>query len=331
MQREEATIKTKLTLRQLEVFLAVIRERSATQAAVVLGISQPAISKTLQQTEHLLGAPLFIRDAGHLIPNELGRSLAPKARAVVEMMDSLISSFIAPPESFQGEILVGASTTIAATIMPRIEGLFHKKNPRMKIKMQVSNYRDITARLLNYEIDLGVLAGSLGHPEIDFRPWAIDRLCVICSPLHPLASVKELRPQHLSSAPWVVRETGSGTREAFTAALGKHSIVPAIEYEFGSNDSVRRGVMENLGLGCMSAALVRDDVAEGRLKILRTPFLDLLRTFYIALKKGRAMTPLLSSFIHFLMDCPDTWKDSAFLQIPARQHQPEANEPLSGI
>lgn len=319
MRRPTTSAADKLTLRQLEVFLIVIEKRSVTLAATVLGISQPAISKTLQQIEQLLGAPLFIREAGRLIPNELGRSLVPKARAVVAAMDSLTASFIMPPGSLQGEIIVGASTTIAAALMPRIIGLFHKTNPFMKIKMQVANYRDITARLLDYEIDLGVLAAALGHPEIDFRPWAIDRLCVICSPLHPLSSLEKLSPQHLASVPWVVRESGSGTREAFTAALGKHGIVPKIEYELGANDSVRRGVMENLGVGCMSTALVRDDVAEGRLKILKTPFLDLSRTFYIATKKNRGSTPLLSAFIHFLLSCQDTWKDAAFAHISDRR------------
>ncbi len=290
----------------LRVFLAVIQRGSATKAAAALGISQPAVSKAIQRLERKSGGELFIRSQGAFLPNEICRALIPKALAVMDAAENLSESFLTRSKELEGTIIVGASTTISSTIMPGIIGAFRAKHSKAKIKLRVSNYHEVIERLLAYEIDIGFLAGSAQMTEIDFSPWAHDRLCMLASPTHPILKRSKLIANDFSRQAFVTREAGSGTRELLISTLAGKGIEPEIAYEFDANDAVRRGIQENLGLGCMSTLLVEDDLALGKLIVLDTPFFDLSRFFFVAPKKNRRMTKLLASF----METADAYRDS---------------------
>jgi DNA-binding transcriptional LysR family regulator len=296
------------SIKQIEAFIAVVRHGSATKAGLALGLSQPAVSRAIMQLEKGLGEKLFANESTRFVPNEAGRSLVAKALALLAAAEDLGASFRGPASAIRGSIRAGASTTIATSLMPSVIGSFKREYPSVSVSVLVGNYQSVLKMIADYEIDVGFVAGAAPRSDMSLIPWALDQLCVICSPQHPLAGRCLERAGELADQRWVLREPGSGSRETLFTALGACGVEPLVAYELGSNEAVRKGVAQGLGLGCMSLALVGEDIDRGSLSSVGCPFLKLERNYSIARRKGGPTTGIMGAFMEFCMDeasrCP---------------------------
>jgi DNA-binding transcriptional LysR family regulator len=286
------------TGRQLEAFLAVMRLQSVTQAARELGYSQPALSKALAALERCLDARLFNREAKVLIPTGRALALVSRAEEAVESIRRLRDD--GPCSALWGELLVGGSTSIANSILPAILGAFGTRHPELTFKVSVGNYRSVVRGLEERRIDLGLVASACDHPEMESSPWGTDELVIVCLPSHRLASLSACSPEELASQAWISRESGSGTRSVFDAAMAKAGIKPFIKYEFGSNEAARRGILAGLGIGCLSILAVKADLELGNLCALPCALLELRRPCSFVTLRRRAHAPSLMAFRDFL-------------------------------
>lgn len=264
------------TLRQLQIFAAIARHGSVSAAAPAIALTQSAASTALAELERQTGKRLFDRIGKSLRLNEQGRSLLPKA---VELLDRAaeIDDLLLGHEAI-GNLNVGATLTIGNYLATLIVAEFLQRHPQARVRLEVRNTSTLLAALAAHEVDLGLVEGDCRHPELEVVPWVDDELVVFCAPGHALAGRKASLPKLLAE-PWILREPGSGTRDTFDHAFRHHLPKISVRLELEHTEAIKRAVESGLGLGCISRLALRDAFRRGSLVEVKTPALDLRRTF----------------------------------------------------
>jgi DNA-binding transcriptional LysR family regulator len=263
------------TLRQLEVFLAVARVESVSHAARALAMSQSAASGSLADLERQFGVRLFDRIGRRLRLSQLGRSLRPRAEAVLDEARALERAL--ERRTDVGRLRVGATLTIGN----------HIAVPLTALELSVANTEEIARQVANFEIDVGLIEGEIEHPDLDVTPWRGDELVVFCSPGHPFARKRVLRDRDLRRAAWIVREQGSGTRQTFDRAM--RGLLPELHIALAlqHTEAIKVAVRAGLGVGCVSRIALADELAAGSLRACRVPHRDFRRQFFFLLHKRK--------------------------------------------
>lgn len=282
----------------MEVFVAVARNENMSHAAEVLYLSQSACSMALSALENQLGGALFDRHGKRLILNERGRILLPKASNIIAQAEELQDLMAQDKaKALAGHLIVGASSTIGNYLLPKTIGHFLIDYPNAKITLRVANTEQIIRQLLRFDIDVGMIEGRCNANEIKVLPWRKDELIIISSPQNPLCKKVKITLSDLRDAKWILRESGSGTRERFEEVMGSQ-INPFLE--LGHTEAIKQAVQAGLGISCLSRVTVSDALKSGELVELKTPFLKLTRDFYILLHKEKYQTAILNAFIKCL-------------------------------
>lgn len=273
------------TLRQLQVFLAVAHFENVTRAAQHLAMSQSACSGALKDLETQYDVQLFDRVGKRLQTNELGRLLRPKAEALLAIAQELENDFKRHIEV--GQIKLGATLTIGNYLAVQLITKFMQTKDGAGVSLEVANTQTIAEKLLNFDIDLGMIEGEYYHPDLEIIPWQEDELVCFCAPEHPLAQINNLTDEDLCRAQWILREPGSGTRQAFERAL--HGLMPRLNVllELQHTEAIKRAVESQLGISCLSYISLKDAFQRGSLVPLKVAHRDFHRMFYAALHKHK--------------------------------------------
>lgn len=273
------------TLRQLDVFLAVARTQNISRAAEDLSMSQSAVSGSLSDLEGHFDIKLFDRIGKRIQLNEFGKALRPKAQALIEQARELEGSL--RHHSDIGKLQLGATLTIGNYLAVELMAEFMREQPGAQITLEVANTADIIHKVANFELDIALIEGETSHPDLEISIWHEDELCVFCSPSHPLAHKKQLTDNDLLSATWILRETGSGTKQTFDRAM--HGILPDLNImlELQHTEAIKRAVTAGLGIGCISRVALREPFSRGSLIPLNVPGRDFRRNFYFVIHKQK--------------------------------------------
>jgi DNA-binding transcriptional LysR family regulator len=273
------------TLRQLEVFLAVARAESVSRAAVELALSQSAVSGALADLERQFDVQLFDRIGKRLQLGSLGRSLRARAEAVLDQARELERALGDRAEA--GRVRVGATLTIGNYVVVPLMARFMRDNAGSEVTLAIANTEEVARQVANFEIDLGLVEGEIEHPDLEVTPWRRDELVVFAAPGHALARKRRLTDADLRGASWIVREKGSGTRQAFDRAM--RGILPQLHIALAlqHTEAIKGAVRSGLGVGCVSRLAVEDDLARGGLKALSVPHRDFGRRFFFLVRKQK--------------------------------------------
>jgi len=288
------------TLRQIEVFLATAYHESVTQAADSLSMSQSAASAALKELEQRFGVQLFDRAGKRLQLNELGRTLRPRAEALLAQAREFEDVLARHNEI--GELHVGATLTIGNYLAVPIMAEFMNRHSGAHVRLTVENTATITERVRNFELDVGLIEGELHDEALEVMAWRDDELVLFCAPSHPLADKGRLRDRDLLAARWIVREAGSGTRQAFDRAM--HGLLPDItlRLELQHTEAIKRAVEAGLGIGCLSRIALQDAFRRGSLVPLSAPQRDWHRKFYFIVHKQKYRSAGIESWLKLCMD-----------------------------
>ena len=276
------------TLRQLEVFLAAAHTENITRAAELLSMSQSAASSALKDLEQQFSIQLFDRVGKRLQLNELGRALRPQAESLLEQAIALEQGFRQHDKI--GELKVGATLTIGNYVAVDITARFMSQYPSARVNLHVANTARISQQVLNFDLDVGLIEGELQHPDLNVSRWREDELQIFCSPSHPLAKRDKLSQKDLLAAEWILRESGSGTRQAFDRAM--YDLLPDLDIrlELQRTEAIKRAVETGLGIGCLSRVSLQSAFDSGRLIPLRAPGRDFRRYFYFILHRQKYLS-----------------------------------------
>jgi DNA-binding transcriptional LysR family regulator len=289
-----------LNLHHLRVFAAVAEQRGFSRAAAALHLSQPAVSKAVRQLEREAGVPLVERAgrASRLTP--AGEKLAARARELFAVETVAEEELRALRGLEAGSLRVGASTTIATYMLPPILARFHDSHPAIALRVVSANTRAITRALLERRLDVALVEGPVEHPRIEARRWRSDELVLIAPPDHRLVRRRKVRAHELLAERFVVREQGSGTREVAERALSKHGVHPSVALQLGSTEAVKQAVAAGLGLGIVSRYAAADQLALGRIALVRLHDVELGRALTELRLEGRKPSAPAAEFVQYL-------------------------------
>ncbi|EAT12834.1 LysR family transcriptional regulator [Bermanella marisrubri] len=287
----------RFSLRQLEVFLATAHYQNISKAADSLAMSQSAASSALKELEQQFDVLLFDRVGKRLQLNEQGRLIRSRAEALLEQAKEVESALMQHQEA--GVVKVGATLTIGNYLAVNILGDLLQVHADAQVELSVANTQSIVQQVLNYDIDLGMIEGEIQHSELDIIPWREDDLCVFCAPHHPLAKKTLLSDEDIKNSHWILRESGSGTRQAFDRAM--HGILPELNImlELQHTEAIKRAVGKNLGVGCLSRIALEDAFKRGDLVELPVPQRDFIRTLYFILHKKKHRSAGIERWLAF--------------------------------
>lgn len=285
--------RLKLTLRQLEVFSAVAREGTTRAAADEISRSQSAASDALNELEAALGVQLFDRVGKRLIINENGRALLPRAAGILEQAVETQALFTA---AHAAALRIASSYTIGEYLLPDLLGSWKAIHPSSHVVVKIANTHDVFNAVAAFHADIGFIEGSHTHPELVVRRWRNDHMVIIAPPKHPLSGGR-VRARQLTGASWVLREAGSGTREASDRWLIPQIADLQVGLELGTNEAVKRAVAAGLGLGCLSALAAREAIAHRWLTQLETSFPPYERTLSIVVHRAKRLGANAEEFV----------------------------------
>ncbi|MGO2414925.1 MULTISPECIES: LysR substrate-binding domain-containing protein [Cobetia] len=298
------------SLRQLAVFVAVARHDNVSLAAESLAMSQSAASTALAELERQFDCRLFDRHGKRLRLNGLGRELLPKAIALLDQAEELEQ--LLGQQDATGSLEIGATLTIGNYLAPQIIGSFLTQHPASRVELHVHNTHQLIDKLVNFELDIGLIEGEVEHPLLEEAHWVSDRLSIFCAPSHPLAqglaqglSQEGITLDRLLATRWIMRERGSGTRSTFEQALRPHLDGPStsvaqrldIMLELEHTEAIKRAVEAGLGIGCISRLALRDAFRRGSLIEIPTPWLELTRAYRFVHHRDRFITQAMREFV----------------------------------
>jgi DNA-binding transcriptional LysR family regulator len=288
-----------ITLRQLEIFLAVARVEHVTAAAAAVHLSQSAVSAALGGLAARRGGPLFDRAGRRLVLNDRGRRLQAEAADLLQRARDLMHHFLAT-DVIAGRLRVGASSTIGMYLLPEQIAAFVTAEPDVTIDLEVGNTEAIEAKVVARDLDLGFIEGPPRDPHVAATSFRDDELCVFVAATHPLARRRRLALAALQHERWILREPGSGTRAVFEAALRQLDVPLPVGLQLGHTEAVKEGVRAGLGIGCLSTLAVRRELASGLFKALRVPGLDLRRRLWCITRQGSYANAAQRAFLGHL-------------------------------
>ncbi|AMP00978.1 bacterial regulatory helix-turn-helix, lysR family protein [Collimonas arenae] len=290
----------RLTIRQLQIFLAVAQSGSTTAASEQLALSQSATSAALNELENLLDCRLFDRVGKRLVLNDNGRVLLPQAGQVVDAAKTIEQQFLMPDMAQGGGLQIGSSTTIGSYLLPSLIASYRQQHSELQVRVTIANTADIVAAVVNFEVDVGLIEGPCHASDLQVEPWMVDELLIVSSPQHPIAAGdKKVSVAQLRAAEWLLREPGSGTREAVEQALLPHLHHLQQSCEFGNSEAIKHAAAAGLGISCLSHAVVEDFLQSGRLVVLNTTLPRLHRHFYLIHSKHKILSLRLMQFLAF--------------------------------
>ena len=295
----------RLTLRQLQIFVAVARSGSTTAASNEIALSQSATSSAVNELERLLSLRLFDRAGKRLLLNDNGRALLPRALALLDGAAGI--ERMSHNGSAQAQSLrIGASTTIGNYVLPRLLARFVTRQDASaasdwRSKVVIGNTEAICNALAAFELDIGLIEGPCHQATLAVTPWLQDEMVIVAAPKHPLvrsASAGErIAVRALREQVWLVREPGSGTREATDQALLPQLRSYRRSIELGSSEAIKRAAAEGLGVACLSSWVVDESIETGCLARVATTLPRIVRQCHLVVHRKKQPTPALLGFI----------------------------------
>jgi DNA-binding transcriptional LysR family regulator len=244
-----------MTLEQLRIFAAVAEREHVTQAAAALHLTQAAVSASIAALESQHGVKLFDRVGRGVALTTAGRQFLPEAQELLARAAAAEAALDDFAGLKRGRLKICASQTMASYFLPAVIAGFRRQHAGLVVELAIGNTAQVARALREGAAELGFVEGPLDAPDLAVEVVAGERMGVFVPPAHPWARGGALTPGDLRRAEWVFREEGSGTRDAFLAALAERGIELAalnIVLTLPSNEAVREAVAAGAGVACLS-------------------------------------------------------------------------------
>ncbi|WP_188051008.1 LysR family transcriptional regulator [Flavobacterium sp. GP15] len=275
---------------RLKVFYIVASRLSFTKAATELFITQPAVSKHIQELEEQYKIKLFERNGSKISLTSAGEVLLNHTKNIFEIyreIDFDMSSLI---NERNGLLRIGASTTISQYIIPPLLARFHQKMENIKVNLRNGNTEQIESALLKKEIEIGIVEGQSKNKSIKYTQFLKDELVLVCKSSHSLIKKDELIQEDLKKMNFLIREQGSGTLEVIEYALKTIQLKFSdlnVEMQLGSTESIKSYLLNSDCVAFLSIHAIEKELKNNELTILDVKNLSIERYFYIITLQGK--------------------------------------------
>lgn len=267
---------------RMQVFLTVLDTLSFTRSSSLLSITQPAVTKHIKELERQLGCALFLRRGSSIEPTSEALRLKAFAERVIDSYLALNQAFTSNNDSMQGSLNLGASTTIAQYLLPKILSNFKQHYPNIKITLRGDNSQEINNKIIARKLDFGMVEDNQTHPSLHYQPFLSDKIVLVCDQKLKTSTKKVISKEELLTLPLVIREFGSGTLEVIEHHLNKQHINLRelnIEIQLGSSESIIRYLLNSKCYAFISETAVSEYLENKKLKVINVKNLNIERKF----------------------------------------------------
>ena len=289
---------------RLVVFRAVAEQSSFRKAAEELYLTQPAVSLQIKALEEDLGVQLFDRTGSRIALTPAGKTLLGYAQQGSALLARAEQEVTAQSGEHAGHLALGASTTIAQYVLPRLISDFCREHARVQPTLISGNTEHIVSAVVQQQIALGFIEGPAHSRDVKTEPFLVDELVLIVPAAHEWAERASIACSEITTTPLLMRERGSGTRRVIEIALERLHVKRSslkIVMELDSVEAIKSAVEAGLGVGFVSRWAIAKDLRLGNsFKIVETEGLRIRRDFLLAYASGPAPQGLAQEFRKFL-------------------------------
>ncbi|VAW60184.1 RuBisCO operon transcriptional regulator CbbR [hydrothermal vent metagenome] len=289
-----------LTLRQMQIFEAVVRLGGYTRAAEELHLSQPTVSMQVKKLSETIGYPLLEKVGNNLLTTAVGDEVYSTSKNILSSIVSLGESTTELDGVVKGPLKIAVITT-AKYFMPHLLGAFIALHPEVNPILKVTNRSRVLERLKSNEDDLLIMGQVPDETTIEAHPFIDNELVVVASPQHPLTQCASITLKRLSKERFLVRESGSGTRLAIERLFDEQGLKVQPYMELGSSEAIKQAVMAGLGISVLSRHNLRLELAGEHIAILDVKGFPLFYRWYAVHIKSKKLSLVSRTFLEFLL------------------------------
>ncbi|AWB46371.1 LysR family transcriptional regulator [Paenibacillus sp. CAA11] len=284
----------------LLVFVTAAEKGNFTRAAEELHMTQPAVSQYIRSLEQAVGTKLLDRTSKYVKLNPAGKVVYDHAKQILSLytrMQSLVDDLL---HTAGGPLVIGASYTYGEYVLPRLIGRLQKEYPRIRPFISIGNTQEIAESVLEHRLDIGIVEGEYRDARLKVEPFAEDEMYLMVAADHPLATRERVDFAEVAEENWILREPGSGTREAAERLFGELGSRPKRTMEFGSTQLIKESVEAGLGIALLSSHTVSKELKLGTMRMLRIGDSCVRRPFYWVQRNSDTEPKAVRVFIDML-------------------------------
>ncbi|KKK39879.1 hypothetical protein WQ57_00940 [Mesobacillus campisalis] len=273
-----------MNLDYLKVFYVAANNKSFSQTAKDLHLSQSSVSLQIKYLEEKWDCQLFERTTKKISLTPAGEILYKQVKKMLALMNETTNVLQELKEAVHGDLKVGASLTIGEHLLPFILAEFNQLFPLVNIQFNIFNSDHIVEKLKNQEINLGFIESMLSYPHVKQIPFTEDELIVVASTAHHTAVPDQISIEQLLKFPFIIREKGSGTRQVMEDVLRKNHLDPStlkVVIELKHTEAIKSAVEAGLGISILSKSAVKKELELKTLRYIEIANVRLLRSFYM--------------------------------------------------
>lgn len=285
---------------QLQVFIEVVEQKNFSKAARILHMTQPAVSQYIQALEDNIGSRLLERTNKYVRLNKAGEIVYDHAKEILGLytrMQSLVDDLT---HKASGELSIGASYTFGEYVLPHLIAQMQDRYPLIRPKIVIDNTNRIERLVMSHQLDVGIIEGEEKLDGLEIKPFADDALFIVASVNHWSTKKNKIELVDLCNETWIVRERGSGTRDAVDKMFEDMSFFPENLVEFGSTQIIKETVEAGLGVTLLSDWTIKKELELETLKILKIQGFPVTRKFSLVTQSTPFQTKALEVFIEIL-------------------------------
>ena len=274
---------------RLKVFHTVAKRLNFTKAADELCITQPAVSKHIQEIESYFQLKLFDRNGSKIKLTEAGEILLQYTNQLFAIYNKLEFDLNEINHRHSGQLRIGASTTIAQYVLPPLLADFHKKFPDIQVTLMISNTEQIEQALQNKDIDFGIIEGQSKNTSFKYTEFLKDEIVLATRINHPATKKGRVQLDELLTVPFLLREPGSGTLEVIAHALKPLNIKLSqlnIEMQLGSTESIKSYLLHSDCMAFLSIYSILKELKSKEMSIIDVKGLSIERSFHFIQSYG---------------------------------------------
>ncbi|RKX91371.1 MAG: hypothetical protein DRP84_11715 [Spirochaetes bacterium] len=300
-----------MNLYQLKVFYYAAKYESLSRAAEKLYITQPAVTKQIQQLQNNYGIKLLNRFGKKMVLTDAGRNLFSIAENILELETRAEESIRDYQQLKSGNINIISSETFGAYYLPFILIDYIKLNPNIKIATNILPVEEVHENVLSLKCDVGFVSYVIEDPRIVSKRIVEDSIVLIVSKKHPFADKKYFSPSDLEGQNFIMHEKGSATRRIVDEYLTKNNVNVKIKFELSNNEAIKRIVENNNEIALVTKNIAIEEIKSK--KLIGIPGKDkfLKRSFYMIYHKDKYFSKPLSKLAKIVNDWSFKFKNNS--------------------
>ena len=291
-----------ITFRQLRVFIEVAQHGSMARAATTLHLTAPAVSMQIKEIESQVGLPLFDRVGRQVSLSTAGEYFLVHARQLLAALKDAENAMARFKRIEHGALTIGIVST-AKYFIPALLARFHADHAGVELRMRVAGNREqLIAMMRSGDIDLAIMGRPPKEIATRAEAFAAHPLVFVCAAQHGLLGRGPLPASALEGHPFIVREPGSGTRDAMETFFAERRVQPRITMDMTSNETIKQAVIAGMGLSFLSLHTIGLEVRSHLLAVLEIEGTPVMRTWNVVRLQSKVLSPAAEAFRYFIIE-----------------------------